>query len=1051
MSKNNLKNFILDPATGVHRASLGENAFSYSDGEAEERSLMAAIEQAKDRSIWSDAFRKEQDNWALEYHLTPMRHNLMRHLAFSKNSNLLELGAGCGAITRQLGELGLEVTAIEGSLTRAHIARARCRDLSNVKVYNANFAEVTTDEKFDYVSLIGVLEYSRQFVKGKDPVQEVLKHALSFLKPEGALIVAIENQLGYKYLCGFTEDHTSIKYQGVEDLYKNDSPVTFGKGELEERLRDAGFSEVAFNYPYPDYKVPRFILTDAGNKHPDFESWEIIRQITPRDYSDPKLVTELNPDLTAPVLGRNRLLGDLANSFLVIAAKERAAIQDLLRPELLGVYYATDRGVSYWTGTEFIADEHQITVRKKKIHPAALEPAKKALTQQLNDQPYLKGKNLYAEMKKAVKVSDFALLSHWVSRLIEFVEAEGLAEARREEGVYTRIKSDWFDAIPANVIITDSGLQLIDREWILNAEMNLGHIILRIIDEVGRIDSEIPEIRQDRFLTAFAEAGYEIKGDIIASYNHLLESVSEQVYNSPFLVKDGESRIQVSSTIEMAGASVKDQTGKPAVRAVAFYLPQFHPVPENDEWWGRGFTEWTNVGKANPLFKDHYQPRVPADLGYYDLRVPETRELQAELAKAAGIEAFCYWHYWFGGKRILERPLEEVIQTKSPDFGFCIGWANSSWTGIWHGAANRVLIEQTYPGYEDYKNHFYAMLPALRDERYFRVGGKPLVLIYAPHEIPNARSFVDYWKELAHNEGVGDLYFVAHMSSDPLPYGCDSAVDNAPFTKIPSDQINVERLAGREPPRVWNYSQFVDYMREKPLGTLEHPLVFPNWDNSPRSGSRGIALHGSSPELYHEHLRDAVKKAQKFADKEQQIVFIKAWNEWAEGNYLEPDQKFGLRYLEATKAALYGAPYNTGTAVKAATEVITSEIATFPANGIHTSSNGSSIQVVVEKADNLASAGSLEAAIEVIKPHAPAGNYPGLHMRLAKWNHTLGRRHEAVRAAVEELLTRPDNDAAFEMVISNSDILLNALSGAPESKIKKLEQIVNAYAQQAKG
>ena len=188
-------------------------------------------------------------------------------------------------------------------------------------------------------------------------------------------------------------------------------------------------------------------------------------------------------------------------------------------------------------------------------------------------------------------------------------------------------------------------------------------------------------------------------------------------------------------------------------RVLAFYLPQFHPIPENDEWWGRGFTEWRNVAKARPLYGRHYQPRIPADLGMYDLRVPETRAAQADLARAYGVEAFCYWHYWFAGRRILERPFNDVLRMKEPNFPFCLAWANQTWTGIWHGLHDKILIEQTYPGREDYIAHFRAVLPAFLDDRYVRVDGKPLFYVYVPKELPNSREFTDLWRELALEAG----------------------------------------------------------------------------------------------------------------------------------------------------------------------------------------------------------------------------------------------------------------------------------------------------------
>jgi lipopolysaccharide biosynthesis protein len=203
-------------------------------------------------------------------------------------------------------------------------------------------------------------------------------------------------------------------------------------------------------------------------------------------------------------------------------------------------------------------------------------------------------------------------------------------------------------------------------------------------------------------------------------------------------------------------------------RVIAFYLPQFHPIPENDKWWGKGFTEWTNVKKAKPLFKGHYQPRVPADLGYYDLRMPEVREAQAQMAREAGIEGFCYWHYWFGnGKRLLERPFNEVLASGKPDFPFCLGWANESWKGFAHGLKNRnLLIEQQYPGIDDYIAHFYAVLPAFKDKRYITVDGKPFFLIYKPLDNSEVIVFIETWHKLAKENGLSGIYFVGQLSDD---------------------------------------------------------------------------------------------------------------------------------------------------------------------------------------------------------------------------------------------------------------------------------------------
>ena len=200
---------------------------------------------------------------------------------------------------------------------------------------------------------------------------------------------------------------------------------------------------------------------------------------------------------------------------------------------------------------------------------------------------------------------------------------------------------------------------------------------------------------------------------------------------------------------------------KTHARLIAFYLPQFHPIPENDKWWGNGFTEWTVVTSAKPLFPGHYQPRIPADLGFYDLRLPEVRIAQAELAKEHGIEGFCYWHYWLEtGKQLLERPFEEVLKSGEPDFPFCLGWANHSWKGVYFGAQGRNLIEQKYSGVNGCKTHFYNVLRAFSDEGYITVDGKQLFFVFAPKEIPDVKKFVDLWQEMALEEGLNGIYFV---------------------------------------------------------------------------------------------------------------------------------------------------------------------------------------------------------------------------------------------------------------------------------------------------
>lgn len=360
---------------------------------------------------------------------------------------------------------------------------------------------------------------------------------------------------------------------------------------------------------------------------------------------------------------------------------------------------------------------------------------------------------------------------------------------------------------------------------------------------------------------------------------------------------------------------------KKKARVIAYYLPQYHPTSINNEWWGRGFTEWTNVGKAKPLFKGHYQPRVPADLGYYDLRLPQVRELQAEMAKNAGVESFLYWHYWFGnGKQTLEMPINEVLRLKSPNFPFCLGWANHSWSNHeWNAATQwekkKQLIEQVYPGVDDIVNHFNYVLPFFQDERYTTVDEKPLFLIYSPSSVPNLDEFIDRWQNMAIENGLKGIYFVgltAKYDSLLLDAGLDALNINGQWKaeQTVKGKINkllmhrINKYIGGIKLDVYDYKEIIENIfSESEFKENIFPTVVPQWDRSPRSGRRAVIYKNSSPELFKIHLEDALKCVSD-RNNEKKIIFLKSWNEWGEGNYVEPDIVYGHGYLDAIKEVI---------------------------------------------------------------------------------------------------------------------------------------------------
>lgn len=365
------------------------------------------------------------------------------------------------------------------------------------------------------------------------------------------------------------------------------------------------------------------------------------------------------------------------------------------------------------------------------------------------------------------------------------------------------------------------------------------------------------------------------------------------------------------------------------IKFLAYYLPQYHPIPENDIWWGKGFTEWTNVAKAKPLFKGHYQPILPADLGFYDLRVPEVREAQAKLAQEYGIDGFIYYQYWFGkGKMLLERPAEEMLMSKEPDFPFCFCWANETWKGIWHGLDNPdVLMEQTYNGADDYIAYFNYLLPFFKDNRYIKVDNKPMFHIYKLDDIPDLAIFIEIFNELAIKEGFKGIYLVAIIGSDLLinneaiygkvgvdvfmkiRYGQDfSFAEKSILGRIERKLKKIIRKKFKNPrtiddrlkPLIFDYKKGVSNFNAEFPHKKYIPCVFPNWDNTARSGNKAMIFKNATPQTWRVHLESAVNELIKNPENPQ-IVVIKSWNEWAEGNYLEPDSKFGLQWLEVIK------------------------------------------------------------------------------------------------------------------------------------------------------
>jgi len=474
--RTSLEHFSRDAETGVllHPEYSG---FEYSDGAATEQLIYDALKTSVDRSCNSTELQAKIVDWATEYHFTPVRHNLLRHLDFKPGIKVLELGAGCGAITRQLGETGATITAIEGSLARARAASERCRDLPNVKVHCSDFNNIALEPVYDVVTLIGVLEYAPLFTDTSDPIVDALRFARSALKPGGRLIVAIENQLGLKYFCGATEDHLAEHYLGLEDRYSTRSVRTLGRQELHTKFRDAGFSSIEFQYPFPDYKLPNAVIFEESFIKPDFLPDEIIRHIYARDYSG-KGEDNIDASLVWPVLARNGLMHEMANSFLIISSDDYQS-KSSTDAQTLALIYTNDRANQYNTITEFVRkQEGNIVTIKRKLTPSKLT-SDDVMAQHLHEAPYLCARTLHSEILAATKREQLTIVRDHLTRWINYLASHTTDPSAAMWA--TSMPPNYIDCTPFNLLITDNGLHHIDQEWTYDRSFSLGSLVLRYL------------------------------------------------------------------------------------------------------------------------------------------------------------------------------------------------------------------------------------------------------------------------------------------------------------------------------------------------------------------------------------------------------------------------------------------------------------------------------------------------------------------------------------------------------------------------------------------
>lgn len=469
-----LKEFKINNELNVFLPPIKQDMFNYSDGNIEDK-IYQIVRNSKDNSIFSRELKDQIVDWATEYHFSPLRHNLLRHIEFKNTDTILELGCGCGAITRQLGESGALVTAVEGSVNRAKVAASRCKDLPNVDVYSSNFQNIIFENQFDYVTLIGVLEYSTIFVSNENPFKATLNLVKRALKPDGKLIIAIENRLGLKYFMGQSEDHGNPPFFGIQDLYNKKTAKTLGRKELQVLLEDCNFRNIEFQYPFPDYKIPEVVFFESAFSANEFSPSDIISQLPSRDYTGnkPPLFSEKK---VWPIIEANGLVQEFSNSFLIIASLNLA--EDKKNQNMLCVKYTVNRKKEYNTITEFVKQsDDNIIVRKKNITYSDQEDCNFIL--ELGDSVYYRGENLDIQILKAIEADNFDQFIFYTKLWLDFIISNGIKKCNNENIYNSTLLPYYIDCLPKNLMITDNGLKYIDQEWALKNDFVFFSLILK--------------------------------------------------------------------------------------------------------------------------------------------------------------------------------------------------------------------------------------------------------------------------------------------------------------------------------------------------------------------------------------------------------------------------------------------------------------------------------------------------------------------------------------------------------------------------------------------
>lgn len=506
-------------------------AFNYSDGDGTENTLYRIIHEASDVSIFSKELRDACTDWPTRYHLSASRGNLLRPLAQRLKGSVLEIGAGCGAITRFLGENGGEIVAIEGSSRRAMIAAERTRDLTNVTVVNDHFDRFETSFRFDVITLIGVLEYSGVFGDGEDPVQSMLESAKRLLKPDGILLVAIENQLGLKYFAGAPEDHLSVPMVGIQGLYKRPGVETFGRVELTRRFRQAGFQHVELALPFPDYKLATSVVLPAANSEScSFDGSVLAAQTASRDVQTSSDQLTFSLECVWTVIGQNRLLPDLANSFLFAVSPALADDNPIFDAETFAIHYSSERQAAFCKYAEFTHGVDGVSVKNQRLCPDALSLiSESTYRHELPIEVFSSGRAMSADFIRVVQTPSWTakqigqFLFDYLQVLLS--ETGNRVLNRSDLDLAQKVPGRFLDTVPQNIILSESGHAIIDQEWSIKNDISLGYLTFRSLTTLIRmvssfaVPSDMRWLNQGKlFFEVFAHLGFDFTEALFEEY-----------------------------------------------------------------------------------------------------------------------------------------------------------------------------------------------------------------------------------------------------------------------------------------------------------------------------------------------------------------------------------------------------------------------------------------------------------------------------------------------------------------------------------------------------